>query len=124
MKARYRTKSGNLEIEIEGSTVKELFGAVAELSEVFNEIKCGLCQSDDIRQRVRTVEDDNYYEYHCEKCNARLELGQNKKGGGLYPKRKTADGKFDTKSRGWAKWDGTKVPAKSETPKTEPGKGK
>lgn len=117
MKVRYFTNK--LEFELEGSTEKELFKQIAKVSEVFEAEPCGACKSEETRFCVRTVEENDYFERQCTKCGAKLSYGQNKKGGALFPKRKDADGKWDSKCRGWAKY----VPA-TNPPGDKPGKGK
>ena len=46
---------------------------------------------------MRTVDDNEYYELRCMDCGAKLAFGSMKKGGGLFPKRKDADGKLATR---------------------------
>ena len=60
-----------------------------------------------VQFRVRNVEDNDYYELVCRGCGARFAFGQNKKGGGLFPKRRGEDGK-SLPDRDWAKWEGNK----------------
>lgn len=93
MKATYRIRNGRLDIEVEGATVKDLFREVSQVAEAFDcEVACGACGSNSIRPLARKVEDFDFYELHCNKCHARLSLGQAKKGGGLFPKRRDDDG--------------------------------
>ena len=40
----------------------------------------------------------------CMDCGARLAFGSHKKGGGMFPKRKDADGNY-LPDRGWQKWN-------------------
>jgi len=40
----------------------------------------------------------------CVECSAKLGLGVHKKGGGLFPKRKDADGKY-LPDNGWQRWN-------------------
>ncbi len=106
-------KLGKLVVKVDGDTQKELFKTLAETAEVFGETKCGLCGSDDIKPVVRVVGEDDFPEWHCNVCQARLSLGQNRKGGGLFPIRKlTENGKPDRatgkfgKHNGWTKYKG------------------
>ena len=124
MKAVVNTKRGA--IEVEGDDQAELFKAMAQVQEVFDEVKCGLCGCTNIRQVVRKNKDEEeFYEYQCqgiidnkekgtkERCKAYLALGQNKKGGGLFPiraldekgKPDRATGKFG-RHNGWTRYRG------------------
>jgi hypothetical protein len=107
MKIKYTTKNKRLEAEIESDSVKETFKKLAEFQEVFDESSCGLCQNDDIRFIVRTVESNDYYELKCKNCFAKLAFGQHKSGGSLFPKRKNSDGTY-SESKGWHKWNSGK----------------
>jgi len=103
MKTTYT--SGKLTVEFDTATATELFEQLATFQEVFGETKCGKCGSENLRFVVRTDADDNkYYELRCSDCGARLAFGCHKKGGGLFPKRKDADGNWKPDS-GWVKWD-------------------
>lgn len=87
MKAKL--KVGKVELELEGDTQAELFREIASAEEVFGETHCSLCGCDNIRFVVReNSEGEPFHEFHCTKCPARLSLGQNRKGGGLFPIRK------------------------------------
>lgn len=105
MKAHYKTKSGQLTFEVQAETASAVFKQIADIQEIFDQTQCGCCQSPDIRFRVRTVEDNNFYELICLGCRARFQLGQNKKGGGLFPKRKDADGNW-LPNGGWEVYQG------------------
>jgi hypothetical protein len=112
------TKHGT--IKVEGEDQADLFKAMASAYEVFDEQKCGLCGCEKIRMVVRKNKDeDDFYEYQCQgvnangQCRAYLSLGQNKKGGGLFPirvldekgKPDRATGKYG-KHNGWTKYRG------------------
>lgn len=104
MKAHYRTVSGRISFELEGSNPKEIFRAIAEVQEVFEaDTTCGCCLKDKLIFRVRTVEDNEFYELHCQNCSADLSFSQRKTGGRLYPKRRDATGKV-LPDGGWAVW--------------------
>lgn len=107
MKLTYTTKNGRVTAELEGESQKELFTELNRFQEVFEETTCGKCGNDDIKYVVRTVDDNQYYELRCNssKCGARLSFGVHKKGGGLFPKRKDADGKTWLPDNGWVKWN-------------------
>lgn len=112
LKARYAPRT-DLEIEIESGSVKDLFGQLAVVAEIFSEPSCGACNSQSIIPIVRKSKDKKgkehtYFEYKCQRCNARLAFGQSLDKENLFPKRKItdADGNevYDNKTRGWAKW--------------------
>ena len=102
MKLNY--KLGNLTVEFEADTVRETFNQLATFQEVFGEIKCGKCGSENLRFVVRENDGNEYYEIRCNDRGARLSFGANKKGGGLFPKRKDSDGKW-LPDKGWQKWN-------------------
>jgi hypothetical protein len=112
LKARYSPRP-DLELELEGASVKDLFGVLATVAEIFSEPNCGACGCQVILPLVRKSKDKKgkehtYYEYKCTKCNARLAYGQSLDKENLFPKRKVADADgnevYDTKNRGWARW--------------------
>jgi hypothetical protein len=114
MKAHYKTRSGRIVFEVEGEGAKAIFKAVSELQEIFeSDESCGACQGQNFQYRVRTVDDNDYFEIHCRDCQANLAIGQTKKGS-LFPKRKDADGK-PLPNRGWKVWNANN----SESPVTE-----
>ena len=103
MKLNYQTKSGRINVEIEGDSQRDLFIAIARFQEVFEESKCGKCGSENLRFVVRNVDDNQFYELRCLDCGAKLSYGAHKVGGGLFPKRKE-DGEW-LPDRGWVKWN-------------------
>lgn len=104
MRVTYTTKNNRIKVELEGESQKDIFEALSKFQEVFDETTCGKCGSESVRFVVRNVEDNLYYELRCTSCGARLSFGANKKGGGLFPKRKDADGKW-LDAYGWVKWN-------------------
>jgi hypothetical protein len=103
MKAHYKSANGRLVFEVEGGTQKDLFENIASLQEVFEaDSTCGCCRGTDIRFNVRKVDAFTYYEYRCTnpQCRAQLSFGQNKVGGGLFPKRMGDNGPLP--NRGWS----------------------
>lgn len=103
MKVHYRTRNNRLTFEIEGATQKSLFEGIAELQEVFeSDEACGLCKATDLLFRVRTHDDNKFYELVCRSCGAKLAFGQHKKGDTLFAKR--SDESSPLPNRGWYKW--------------------
>lgn len=96
---------GNLTIDIERETQKEIFKDLATFEEVFGENVCGKCSSENLRYVVRENDGNEYYELRCMDCGAKLAFGVHKKGGGLFPRRKDAEGNY-LPDKGWQKWDG------------------
>ena len=104
MKVTYKTRNGKLSVELEGDSQRDIFAEISKFQEVFEEDTCGKCGSDNIKFVVRNVADNLYYELRCADCGARLAFGSMKKGGGLFPKRKDAEGNW-LPDRGWVKWN-------------------
>lgn len=106
MKVTYSSKNGRLTAEVAGETQKDVFQQIASFQEVFEETKCGACQGENLRFVVRNVDDNDFFELHCQNvnCRHRLAFGQHKKGGSLFPSRKDKDGTWLTKN-GWTKWN-------------------
>jgi hypothetical protein len=103
---------GTFSVEFERGTDVELFEEVARFQEVFDNEKCGKCESSNVRFVVREDKEENkYYELRCMDCGAKLAFGCHKKGGGLFPKRKDAEGNWKP-TKGWVKYN-------SETGKEE-----
>ena len=103
MKVRYT--SGRLSVEVEGDKQKDVFAELAKFQEVFEHNKCGKCGGTDVRFVVRTVDDNDFFELHCQECRARLAFGQHKgKEGTLFPRRKDAEGQW-LKDGGWLKYN-------------------
>lgn len=120
MKATIKVKHGL--VEVEGEEQKDLFKEMASVYEIFDEQKCGLCGSKNVRMVVRKNKDaEDFFEFQChgiiangtQRCRAYLYIGQNKKGGGLFPVRALDErgkpdretGKFG-KHNGWTRYRG------------------
>jgi len=107
MKVTYKPNE-QFVVEVDG-TPKEIVEELATSAELFSH-KCGKCHGKNgnkLAFRVRKVEDNKYYELHCE-CGAVLAFGAHKTGGTLFPKRfeTTDDGeKKWLPDNGWTKWD-------------------
>jgi hypothetical protein len=108
MKASYRVND-RLTVEVEASTQTELFAELAQLDEVFGDLKCFYNGkvSDEVRFVVREHEDNNFYEIVVSPTAAEKDLryckkqfGVHKKGGTLFPK------KWENEQY-WAKYDKT-----------------
>jgi hypothetical protein len=95
---------GNLSLEIQADTQKDVFKEIASFEEVFGENVCGKCGSENVRCVVRENDGNEFFEMRCVECSAKLGLGVHKKGGGLFPKRKDADGKY-LPDNGWQRWN-------------------
>ena len=112
MKLNYTTSNGRIAVEFEADTQRAMFAEIANFQEVFEEDKCGKCGCQDLKYVVRTVNDDEYYELRCTNptggpdgraCRAKFAFGLNKKGGGMFPKRK--DGDDWLPDGGWVRWN-------------------
>jgi len=106
-------------LEITGESQVDVFDQLATATEVFGEKCCGQCQETNLSFVKRVVEEDPYYELLCNKCGAKLSMGQSKKNKGqLFPIRKIIQdgpekgrpnrklGVYDTKNKGWTKYKG------------------
>lgn len=102
MKVVYR--EGKLSAEFNVDTQKELFAQLSSFQEVFGEKVCGKCGSESLRYVVRENDGNEYHELRCIDCGAKLAFGVNKKGGGLFPRRKDAEGEW-LPDKGWTKWN-------------------
>lgn len=104
MKLNFTTSNGKINVEFDGNSSKDLFGQIAEFSEVFDNKACGKCGSENLRYVKRTVDGNDYYEIRCLDCGAKLHFGANKDGKGLFPKRKDENNEYYP-DNGWVKWD-------------------
>ena len=95
---------GNLTVEFEGETQKDIFKQLSSLEEVFGESVCGKCESGNLRFVVRENDGNEFYELRCLECGGKLAFGAHKQGGGLFPRRKDADGGWLT-DKGWQRWN-------------------
>jgi hypothetical protein len=95
---------GNLSVEIQSETQREIFKELASFEEVFGEKSCGKCSSENLKCVVRENDGNEYYELRCSDCGARLSFGSHKKGGGLFPRRKDGDNNY-LPDKGWQKWN-------------------
>ena len=102
MKISYN--AGKISVELEGDTQKDLFAQLSAFQEVFDESTCGKCGSTNLRFVTREGDGNSYYEIRCLDCGARLEFGQSKQGGGLFPRRKSKEGEW-LPDGGWVKWN-------------------
>jgi len=102
MKIRYQSKN-RLWFEWDASTTKEVFEHLAKLQEIFDISHCGCCQSTDIRFVMRENEGFQFYELRCNECHAKLEFGQRREGGELFPKRKDENNNWRDNG-GWYKY--------------------
>lgn len=105
-------------VEAEGETMVDVFEELAELCEVMVHLSPAKKQNhpnadnagktfDDVVPVVRVVEDNKFYEFRSRFGSMKKPLGVAKKGGGLFPKLKDADGNY-LPDNGWRAWDGEK----------------
>lgn len=79
--------SAKLLIKFEVKDIKELFQELSPVQEVLEEnAVCGKCGATDIRYIHRVAEKFDFYELKCQKCRAKLSLGQNSEGN-LFPRK-------------------------------------
>lgn len=102
---RYTFKiSPDVAIVCEAESQTDAFRQWAAASEVFGGTTCGAC-GEDATPRVRTVEGNHFHELKC-LCGAVRAFGVNRTGGGLFPKRKDAEGRW-LPDDGWVRWPGS-----------------
>jgi len=116
---RVRYTSGRLSTEFEGNQT-EIFAALAEFQEIFEETSCGKCGSDNIGFVVREVKGNKFHELHCRnpECHAKLAFGKHRQTETLFPRRKAGnndptglpEGEW-LPDRGWIKWDASQKKA-------------
>ena len=101
---KVRKTIGNLTVEFDGETQKDIFKQLSSLEEVFGESACGKCESGNLRFVVRENDGNEFYELRCLECGGKLAFGAHKQGGGLFPRRKDADGGWLT-DKGGQRWN-------------------
>lgn len=136
MKVQYTTEDGRLSVEVEGDTAKDVFKQLAEFQEIFEDrtcvakIKDKIIKTDKVLFVVRVVDGDEYYEMKCVDWDSGLfgfkkSFGQNKKGGGLFPKQMPEENRIPGLN-GWHKYlkpgDGSNDES-SPAPKKQEEKG-
>ncbi len=100
MKVSYTTENGRLTFEAEVPSGKAAFELLGKIQELFEEPKCGCCQSESIRCSTREHDGNMFYNLVCNGCGAQLDIGQRKDGKGMWLKRTDKDGnKMD--HNGW-----------------------
>jgi hypothetical protein len=112
MRVEYSVKLGGRDIVVsnECESDSDVFKFLYHMQELFDDCVCvrNGQTSDKVRVNVRTDKEDNeYYEMVCydqskPECNyAKRVFGQNKKGGGLFPKSKDEEGNW----KPWRKYN-------------------
>lgn len=123
MEVKYRTSNGQFEVNFDVKDNASLFEAVGDFQEVFEHngdyvINNVTVPSSDVQFRVREVDGNKYFEKvyvgNNKECwGFKLQYGQNKKGGGLFPKYyHEKDSNYVDGGSGWRKYVG----GKSEQP--------
>jgi hypothetical protein len=103
MKIKVISQDRLVEIEVEGETLKDAWAPLAAVQEVLADTKCEACDSTRVRFDLRTPKGYVFRSLTCMDCGARLEFGETKEGGRLFPKRKDKDGN-DLINHGWVRW--------------------
>ena len=138
MQLTYKTANGRISVTLEGDTQKDVWEELAAFQEVFENTVCSarvdvdgkkvVVSSDNVVFRVRVVEDNPYYELVCVEPGPlygyKKSFGQNKKGGGLFPKSPEKDDPNVVLGfQGWHKYLGKGQPqqeTKTDNKKTVP----
>lgn len=106
MDATYQCANGRLTFKVSGENPKALFKEIATIQDLFEaESSCGCCQGESLKYQARQVDEYDFFELVClnPDCRARFSFGQHKKGGGLFPKRKSESGDW-LPNRGWSRY--------------------
>ena len=92
-------------VELESENVKNMFGLVSQVQEVFQQ-ECGKCGNKQVIYCIRKVSGDEYYELRCSdsKCRAKIAFGQAKDNVTVYPKRQDSEGNWKG-ANGWTIWN-------------------
>src|SRR5688572_22533100 len=110
MQAQYKPVSGNILITVDCTDMKDLLKKLAEIDDVFGEAQCGGCGGKSIRYTHRSAQGYDFYEAVCTTCKAKLQYGQAKEGGKLFPRRKDKEGNY-LQNGGWEKFQAGAKPA-------------
>ncbi len=119
MEVQYKTGNGQFAVNFDVKDSKALFESVADFQEVFEHngdysINGEDVPSSDVQFRVREVGGNKYYEKVYVGTNKncwgfKLQYGQNKVGGGLFPKYyHEKDNDYVDGGNGWRKYKGEK----------------
>ena len=125
MEATYKSGNGQFVVQFDVKDAASLFEEVANFQEVFEDnavvIKNKEVPTEHVQFKVREVDGNKYFEKvyvgpDKELWGYKLPFGQNKKGGGLFPKRYMDDDekdKYENGGNGWRKWkkDGGTAPS-------------
>ena len=101
-KLSIQTRPGTT-IHLDGDDPKKAIAILTKWDAMLTEQHCGACQSPQIVPRHRQAQGYDFYNLSCLKCGHRLEFGQLREGGGLFPKRKDDQGNW-LENNGWTKW--------------------
>ncbi len=100
--------SDALTIEIECEMLVDVYRKMSMLQQAITNEPCGMCGKEKTHFEHRKAGDEGEYDYYsmrCQDCRAELKIGQHKKGGGMYIKRKGADGRWDKEHKGWSRYE-------------------
>lgn len=101
MKVKRVLLAGKMEFEFDAETPKAVFSKLAMIDDLFAEKCCGCCKSENIRFTERKVDNGSYLEMRCLDCNAQLDYGQNKEGGGIFVKKWDKENRRPMPNGGW-----------------------
>ncbi len=114
MIVRYKSPDDRMEIEVECSSLKELFVKLGPIQELLLEhFRCGCCGKTNIRFSHRVWDENDYFTLRCMDCTAELKMGQRKDGFSMWPKTDGPGGGWSIYERG----------AKSESSQPQWGSG-
>ena len=105
MNATYVSLAGRLRLTRECASITDVLTFLEEVETVFAHDACRCCGSKNVTFGHAVRQGYDFYEARCADCSARLQFGQRRDGGGLFPKRKDKQGNV-LPDGGWAVWRG------------------
>lgn len=108
MSAKIRMKIGEAWVEVDAATAMDAVKLISPYYELLGQRECGVCGSPNVGLNHRVSGGYDFYGVKCFSCGARLDFGQQRDGGGLFPKRKLPSGEYDKEHQGWYRWQDRK----------------
>jgi hypothetical protein len=107
-----RRLGASVVVSASGSSVAEVFDALAQLEEIFRPRACGLCKGTNITYTLRTDREGHKYRAaECQHCHAEYRFGVRKAlpAGQLFPQTKDPTTGKPKPDGGWVRWDAARA---------------